>query len=488
MAGKANVDVDVLVPLSTLMAAFDDLIVMSLTGLTRDSLIDVVRRFEVLRRRMSAFDHRLIVELESRGVAKDLCSASTAKLLTQLLRLTPGEAAGRVRAAEVLGPRADCTGAPMPPAFAIVAAAQADGTVSSAHAAVITRTVRDLPAAVRGEYGDHVEADMVTHATRLHPDQLRKAAQRIVDHLDPDGTLSDEHDHQRRRGVVITCNRDGSGSISGRLAPDCLETLLAVTDSLAAPRPVDRFGRKDPRTAAQRTHDAIHDAARRLLRAPELADSGGIPATVLITVTVDQLISRAAAHIPADGFTSNDIAPDGTRRDGTGRGRVEPEGTGCNRTGPGGLEWFGLPVGPGRLAATGHGGLIGLDTALRIADQANIVTVVSGSNGRVLGTSSQSRIATKRQRLALAARDGGCSFPDCDTPPAWTETHHVREWSQGGKTTLDNLTLLYGYHHRKHKRTGWQCDMRAGLPYWIPPAYLDCERTPLHDHAHSVAS
>lgn len=422
--------------LSALVAAFDEVLNISLPELARELLLDVVRQFEVLRRRMSAFDARLIAELNCRGVAKNLCSASTAKLLSQMLRLASGEAAARVRAAELLGPRVGLTGTPMPPVYPVLAAAQADGIVSAAQAAVITHIVGDLPEALRVEWGEHVEADLVEHATRLHPDLLRKAAHRIVEHLDPDGTLSDEHDNQRRRGVTISRNRDGSGTINGRLAPDCLETLLAVTDSLAAPRPVDAFGRKDPRTPDQRMHDAIHDAARRLLRGPELPDCGGIPATVLITVTADQLAIRAQRTAGVSG---------------SGRKTA--------------LDWLGFSVGPGGLATTGHGRLIGLDTAMRIADQATIVTVISDGTGRVVGATSQSRIVTKRQRLALAARDGGCSFSDCDVPPAWTETHHVQEWSKGGKTTLDNLTLLCGYHHREHQRAGWQCDMRDGLPY-----------------------
>ena len=80
--------------------------------------------------------------------------------------MSPAEAAARVRAARELGPRTDFTGGPMLPQFAHVAAAQADGSISAAHARIITATVRDLPSAVRAEHGVPVEQFLVDQATR----------------------------------------------------------------------------------------------------------------------------------------------------------------------------------------------------------------------------------------------------------------------------------------------------------------------------------
>ena len=56
-------------------------------------------------------------------MAGELACASTAALLMQLLRITPGEAKARVRAAEDLGTRRTLTGQQLRPVFPAVAGA-----------------------------------------------------------------------------------------------------------------------------------------------------------------------------------------------------------------------------------------------------------------------------------------------------------------------------------------------------------------------------
>lgn len=68
------------------------------------------------------------------------------------------------------------------------------------------------------------------------------------------------------------------------------------------------------------------------------------------------------------------------------------------------------------------------------------------------------RYATAAQRRALAVRDGGCVFPGCDAPHAWTDAHHVLYWDFLGPTDLINLASLCRHHHGVIHRTGW--DMR----------------------------
>ena len=82
--------------------------------------------------------------------------------------------------------------------------------------------------------------------------------------------------------------------------------------------------------------------------------------------------------------------------------------------------------------------------------------------------------------LTLIARDGGCSFPGCDTAPEWFERHHIVAWADGGATDLDNLTLLCRYHHHNFLAKGWQCAINPdGLPEWTPPWWINKSRTPL---------
>ena len=59
------------------------------------------------------------------------------------------------------------------------------------------------------------------------------------------------------------------------------------------------------------------------------------------------------------------------------------------------------------------------------------------------------------QRAALALRDRGCTFPNCDRPAGWCDAHHIDHWIDGGPTDLDNLTLLCSRHHHLLHEGGW---------------------------------
>jgi hypothetical protein len=275
------------------------------------------------------------------------------------------------------------------------------------------------------------------------PDQVARIGLHALAVIDPDGTLATDDDHQRLRGLTFTPKLDGSSTIGGRLTPECTAVALAVLDPLAKPKPAapvtpaaDGTATEetpDPRTYTQRMHDALLDAGNRLLAAGTLPDSGGVPATVLMTMTLEQLETRLGA------------------------------------------------------ATTGHGGLLSIPAALKLAADAEIIPTVLGHGGGILAYGRVNRHATPAQRRALAARDKGCSFPGCDAPPGWSETHHVIHWEHGGPSDLTNLTLLCGFHHREHQKMGWECQITDGVPEWLPPWWIDPERTPQHNRAHHIA-
>ena len=137
------------------------------------------------------------------------------------------------------------------------------------------------------------------------------------------------------------------------------------------------------------------------------------------------------------------------------------------------------------LANTGYGvasdgTLIRTDTVRQLADSADIYTAFLTASGEVLRLGRTRRIASRSQTIALIARDVGCSFPGCDTPPEWCERHHIVPWIDGGTTDLDNLTLLCAYHHHNFLAKGWDCAINAdGLPEWSPPWWIDKHRRPL---------
>ena len=114
-------------------------------GLSDDALLAALTEHEVEDRRRVARRHALIAEVESRGLARERGMRSTAVLLSRLLRITPGDARARVQAAADLGPRRGLSGELLEPIYPVVAAAQAEGAISVAHAKLIVDTVEALP-------------------------------------------------------------------------------------------------------------------------------------------------------------------------------------------------------------------------------------------------------------------------------------------------------------------------------------------------------
>jgi Domain of unknown function (DUF222)/HNH endonuclease len=411
-----------------LRAALDMFVVLQLDRLSRDELLELARLLEAELRRTPVVQHALVAELDARGVAAEFAVRDTAGLLVDMLRLSRGEAKGRVRSAADLGRRREPNGAILPPLFAAVAAAQAGGSISATHARLITAILDRLPAAVAIEHGGELETFLVAQAQLLDPHRLGQLARRVVDTLDPDGTRASDRDHERRRSLSLRLNRDGSADLTARLTPSCAAVWQSVLDPLAAPVQADD-GDIDARTAPQRAHDGLLDAGLRLLRSGDLPDAGGVPVTVQVSITTHELQTSSG------------------------------------------------------LASTAHGGLMSIPELLNLATDAQLLPVILNDAGGIVAYGRTRRLPTAAQRLALTARDGGCSFPGCSAPAVWCQTHHVISWTAGGTTDLDNLTLLCGLHHREHEKRGWTCHMVDGVPWWHPPRWIDPAQQPRRNQA-----
>lgn len=430
-------------PLVRAHRAVCELLEADLTACPDAEVLDRWRELERLRNRLAAVEHVFVAEVERRGLPTDAGAVSTAAFVRGLLRVEPGEAKARVAAAHAAGPRRSLVGERLEPAFPLVAAAQRAGDVSPAHARVITRTIQALPDAAL-DRADGVEADLVGHAEDFDPLQLAKIAIRVAAWLDPDGLLADHAYRERHRELGLHVRADGSGVLRGDLTAQTTERLQCVFDALAAPRPAED-GTPDTRTAGQRRHDALLDLTEMAQLTNQLPTAGGVSSTLILTTT------RA-------GWQA---------------------GEGLARTGHGALV-------PNREAQRWIGG----DTrvlSVQLTEPATPVKPGTGEIARdpaIAGMSSLQRTFTERQRLALIARDRGCSFPGCDRPPQWCQAHHVIAWQDGGSTSIDNGTLLCGHHHRSFERLGWACQMSDGTPQWFPPTWLDPQRQPRTNHAH----
>ena len=431
--------------LATFGSGLDELLAAveagGLSGVDDTGLMEVMRGFERIRNRMAVVDHHLIGVAEERSLPATLCRGSLRQWLTSSLRLSKGEAGRRVRAAAAVGPRTSALGQPLAPVRPVLAAAQATGEVSAEQVAIVERAIGSVdrrgfdPADVAAG-----EALLTGHAATFAPEPLRQLAEQVVNAIDPDGTLPNDELNADRRHFHLRPTRDGAYVGEFRLTGTAGAKLAALLEPLAKIRPActsadageegiespsRSMGDLDLRNRGQRMHDAVEEVCDRLLRSGEVPDAGGVPASVIVTITVEDLLDRMGLGHTSDGTTLSTKA------------------------------------------------------VLDLAAQAEVIPVVLNRAGAVLDLGRSRRIATSSQSHALAARDRGCSFPGCDRAPQWCERHHIIAWIDGGLTDLTNLTLLCAYHHHNFLSRGWTCRMNADkIPEWLPPRWVDPDQAP----------
>ena len=422
--------------LSRLDAALDSLVHevdRKLAGLSDLEVLEFARAFERVRNRLSLVDHQVVSVLDANRVAERQCVRSPQRLLAQTVRIGAGEAKRRLMAAQALSPQTTMTGERLPIRRPELSAAQGEGEVSPAQVheilGCLDRLDRLVDTVVEPSLVGETEILLTRHARTFDAGELRRCADKIVECVNPDGVLADERAQQALREVQLNPRPDGLYNLRGVLTPPVGAALQAVLASLASRRagcpPEGKIVGADAREYPARLHDALEDVALRMLKSGELPMTGGIPATVLITVSEADLQA--------------------------GRG----------------------------YGQTSDGTLVPLRQLSSWAGEAETVTVHTSATGAVLELGRQRRIATKSQTLALIARDGACTFPGCDHPPHWCDRHHILEWQHGGETDIDNLTLLCRYHHRRFEEHGWRCEMIRGLPHWLPPRWVDREQRPI---------
>jgi hypothetical protein len=119
-------------------------------------------------------------------------------------------------------------------------------------------------------------------------------------------------------------------------------------------------------------------------------------------------------------------------------------------------------------------------TARRLLCDTGALPIVLGGGSELLDLGRTRRLFTSTQRVALANRDGGCRWPECDRPPSWCEAHHINPYSTGGKTDLAQGVLLCRRHHLLLHNNGWRIDQAPspGELLLTPPGSVDPARGP----------
>ena len=238
----------------------------------------------------------------------------------------------------------------------------------------------------------HAEEILVSAAKELDPLRLRRATAQLRHCLQPEEVLAEANQAHERRYLFLSQTFGGIFRLDGQLDA---EGGAALQTALAAVMGPPAAG--DERTPAQRRADAAVELARRQLDGGQLPEVGGQKPHLMVSVDLATLAREPGA--PAAE-----------------------------------LEWS-QPI--------------PAETARRLACDAAITPIIDGEADHT------SRVVPGATRRALAARDKGCRFPGCDSPPAWTDAHHLKHWADGGPTTLGNLVLLCRSHHRLVHEEGW---------------------------------
>jgi hypothetical protein len=278
-----------------------------------------------------------------------------------------------------------------------VATALQTGEISWAHATLLAPILTEARDRLDPAEADGVQTSLLGLARVDTVDRLRLAVRHAWNCLDPDGALVRAERDFRRRWFSASVGGDGLVHLHGVL--DAEGGALAMTALDAAMPPPDP---DDLRTRSQVRADALVDLCRHVLASGSLPLVGAQRPHLIVTASIEALRLESGA-------------------------------------GGGELSWTG-PV-PAEVAR-------------RIACDASVTRLLLDSDGRALDVGRTRRFVTRRQRVALAHRDGGCVWPGCNRPPQWTEVHHIQAWQDGGKTDLDNLCLLCGYHHRRVEEGG----------------------------------
>ena len=443
------------IALDELDAVWDKLASLPIQSLAAPQVLAVLDRLESHRRRQPVIEHALITHLQVQATPKEMGAKSWRTVLSMRLGISGADAGRRIAEAAQLGPRRTVTGQPLEPELATTASAQARGEIGTEHVAVIRDFMDQLPEQVDPGTRAAAEAQLGQLAGGLTPEGLRKVARQLMGYLDQDGTLDDERDHARKRGITLGRQElDGMSRLSGWIDPELRATLDAVFAKLAAPgycnpddddpcvdgTPSEAQITADTRSAAQRTHDALTTTCRAMLSSGNLGQHNGLPVTIVATTTLAEL-TAATGH-----------------------------------------------------AHTGGGTQIPIPTLIRRAAHAHPYLALLGNPREIkLYYGRTRRTASPGQRLVLHALDRGCTKPDCTAPPHHCQVHHAaRDWQHGGNTNIDELTLTCGCDNRlvDNTATGWSTRKRKSdnRTEWIPPPHLDRgqSRVNLYHHPEKV--
>lgn len=394
---------------------------------------------------------------------------NTVEFLRARLRISSAEARRRLALADSVLPRTGFAGAQLEPRYERVGAAISSAEVSSRAGTTITMALEQVRRLTTPARAAEMEQALTQTAVEHDADFLARIAKHWTDAIDQDGAEPSEECLRQLQGAFIRRPRHGLHHLEIFATTDQFENLVTVMNSATNPRvPGDAEGAgpeigtvdavlvgtgkdstaaypevsHDLRSRAQKQLDGVVGACKTAMASASLPANGGLRPQVLVTIDYRDLLAKVLERQQAveDAFQGN-----------------------------------GGPAGTASFAFTGP---VNAATVRKIACDADIIPIVLGTDGRVLDIGRTSRIFPPHIRKAITARDQGCAFPGCTIPAPWCEAHHIKYWSRGGSTGTGNGVLLCSHHHHLIHKEQWQIEVRAEIPWFIPPPLLDPRQKP----------
>jgi hypothetical protein len=210
-----------------------------------------------------------------------------------------------------------------------------------------------------------------------------------------EGRALETEEAQALRRTTLTMWEDDEGTCHGRFRIPAAQGQMLSKMILAISAPT---GGVDPELPNPVRHGVAFTQLVETVPAKALPRTGGCSATVVVTMTLAQLL----ADLDVAGACTLDT-----------------------------------------------GGRISAAEARRLACSAGIIPMVLGGESQVLDVGRKRRVHTEVMRIVMGVRDGGCTAEHCEVPPGLCHAHHDIPWSEGGPTSVGSGRLLCPHHHRR---------------------------------------
>ena len=371
-------------PVATAVAAaeadLDQVTGVGFWSMSRTEIADTLTALHRLQARVAALELGILHGADVHELGTETGAADTASWWANQTRQTKRDTKRRLALATALGHDHEP-----------VRDAMAAGSVSEEQAAVIVTGVDALPV----EHRRKAETHLIGCAAEHDPVALRRLAQHVLEVVAPE--IAEAHELQalqRQEALAeeacrFTITDDGHGLCHGRFTLPSHVGAMLKQAVLAINSPRHRHHSGTPKGLG-------HAFCEYVTRYPvdRLPQVGGVDATVVVTMTLENLLGDSEA--PALLDTGDPISP---------------------------------------------------SLARKLACEAGIIPVVLGGDFEVLDVGRESRLHLKYQRIAIRVRDKQCTADGCEWPAAMCHVHHNIPWAKGGKTSVADGRLLCPRHH-----------------------------------------